>query len=135
MTKFISIIAFLLMVCSCRTQSKSAASFNYLVRQSRFTLEHFKKNENNWIQFKNDTVIKTLRFKGSGCDMPSTENMNMKIERDTIIFDFGHSFDPNCKRETGSALMLIDLVLNKRKYPNYDKLIIRYKYDNNPWYK
>ncbi|HEX8574688.1 MAG TPA: hypothetical protein VF677_00180 [Flavobacterium sp.] len=87
------------------------------------------------MEFKNDTVIKTLRFKSSRCDIPSVENMNMKIEKDTILFDFGHRFDPDCEREIGSALIMVDLVINKRKYPNYKKLIIKHKYDNNPWFK
>lgn len=123
--------------CSCKTHNKliDSNSFTYFTRQSNFDLEYGKKNQENWVEFENDTVILTKYFKGSDCDLPIPQRMSINIVNDTLAFDFGRIYDPNCERQIGSALILVDFVLNKRKYPNYKKLIIKYKYDNPNWRK
>ena len=130
--KYIYLLIILMMDCSCWTQSKSIDqnSFTYFTRQSKFNLDYWKKNKENWIEFKNDTVIMTKFFKDSPCDIPIPETMKMMIEKDTLIFNCGRTYDPNCDRTIGVAGILIDFVINKREYPNYKMLAFKYNFDD-----
>ena len=71
----------------------------------------------------------TKYFKGSHCDIPIPQAMKMSIEKDTLIFDSGKTYDPDCDGTIGVAGILIDFVINKRVYPNYRTFSFKYTYD------
>jgi hypothetical protein len=53
--------------------------------------------------------------------------MSIKILNDTLYFNFGLAkINPDCGREIGVAGIMIDFVLNKKKYPNYKELKIEF---------
>jgi hypothetical protein len=118
--KNISIIL-IFICCSCKTQTNLDSTFNFFFRKSR---TNFQDNENRdkWIELKNDTVIYTRYYKGSPCDIPIPENMKGKIINDTLYFDNGNFPNPDCDSRIGSAAIIVDFVINKKKYPNYKKL-------------
>lgn len=126
-------IFFILVIfCSCVQQKEIVDnnSFTYFTRQSKLGFEWWDKNRDIWRETENDTVILTKYIRGSGCDLPVPEKMSVEMVNDTLIFDFGRVYDPDCERTIGVAGIYIDFLVNKRKYPNYRKLILKYKYDN-----
>lgn len=108
-------------------------TFQCLVRQSTLSFEEWLRVKDLWRYSENDSVILTRYFKGSGCDLPIPEKMTAQISNDTLYFDFGRVYDPNCERTIGVAGIFIDFIVNKEEYPDYEKLVITYKYDNPNW--
>lgn len=83
--------------------------------------------DRKWREVNKDTVIYTTYFKGAYCDIPNEKEMTIKISNDTLYFNFGlASVSPDCERKVGVAGILIDFVLNKKKYLNYKELKIKY---------
>lgn len=101
--------------------------FDYFVRKSSY--RDFKSlNDVNrkWREIKNDTLVYTAYFKGAVCDIPNAEKMNINIVNDTIVFNFGlNKEDPDCERRFGVAGIMVDFVLNKKKFPDYRNLKIK----------
>lgn len=115
---------------SCKTfHSKSEKeNFDYFSRKSTFLdFKNLDKINRKWREKNNDTVIYTTYFKGAVCDIPNEEEMNIKISNDTLYFNFGLAkISPDCEKEIGVAGIMVDFVLNKKKYPNYKELKIKH---------
>ncbi len=120
-----NIIATLIIISfftTCKTvySQSDTAAFDYFVRESNRNLGFDKEIDSKWREVDDDTVIYTFYLKGSFCDMPIPETMSMKIANDTLFYNFAR-YDLDC---IGVAGMMIDFVLNKKKYPNYKDLVI-----------
>lgn len=131
----LSIITLLLIICACHRQKElvSDNSLTCLSRQSKLSFPEWQIKGEKWRETDNDIVIYTRYIKGSYCDMPIPEKMSVKIIKDTLLFDFARVYDPNCERTIGTAGIFIDFLVNKRRYPEYRNLKIKYKYDNPNW--
>ena len=102
-------------------------NFDFFVRRSiNFDFSNLKKLD-KWREIDKDTVIYTQYFKGAYCDIPNGDEMKIDIKNDTIIFNFGlESISSDCESEIGVAGIVVDFVLNRKKYPNYKELKIKY---------
>jgi hypothetical protein len=53
--------------------------------------------------------------------------MEIRIMNDTLYFYFGlDNIPPDCNRKTGVSGIMIDFILNKKKYSNHKNLKIKY---------
>ncbi|MCX8534201.1 hypothetical protein [Chryseobacterium luquanense] len=108
------------------SQSKTN-NFEYFVRKSTAVgFGNINELKNKWQELKNDTVVYSSYFKGASCDIPQSNSMNMKIVNDSLIFNFGIKKNTDCERRFGSSGIIVDFVINKKKYPNYKDLKIKY---------
>jgi hypothetical protein len=126
---FTIVIIFTAIICNAQNNELDDSPFTCFARKSIFDYEYKMANNGKWIAHENDTVVFTIYIKGSLRDLPNTENMSLKVIEDSLIFDFGRNYDPNIQNEMGSAAIYIDYVLNKRLYPNYEKLIIKFEFE------
>jgi hypothetical protein len=103
-------------------------NFDYYVRTSNFNdSSNLSQRNRKWSEISGDTLIYTTYFKGAVCDIPNEQNMKIRISNNTLYFDFGLSnVASDCERRFGVAGIMIDFVLNKKKYPNYKELNIEY---------
>lgn len=115
---------------SCKTQSAKLENenFDYFVRRSiKYDFKNLNEFNGKWREVNNDTVIYTNYFKGASCDIPNGDRMKINIIKDTLFFNFGlENISPDCERKIGVAGIMVDYVLNKKKYPNYKSLSIKY---------
>lgn len=108
------------------SQSKSN-SFDYFVRESTaVNFGNMRELEDKWRELKNDTVVYSSYFKGASCDIPQSKSMNMEIVNDSLIFNFGIKKNADCERRFGTSGIIVDFVINKKKYPNYKDLKMKY---------
>lgn len=56
--------------------------------------------------------------------MPDIDKMKIQINDDKIIFDFRTNNDSNSIN--GTAKLVLEFVINSKKYPNYKELKIAY---------
>lgn len=84
------------------------------------------KNPYEW-EDKGEYAIKRIGYwRGSPCgDVAETQRVVGKIQNDTIFINYNIKINPLCNPAIGLATNTIDLVVNKKKYPNYRNLIIR----------
>ena len=119
--KFSILTLFVLLISCSQTHLLSKKdTFTYFFRQSRYGFEKCKK----WSELENDTVVYTMPyFRGSCCgDLPRPDLMKAKIVKDTLYYDYGNYPIPDCDSSIGICGIIVDFVINKRKYPNYRKL-------------
>ena len=117
-------IILIFICCSCKTQTSSDNSFDIFFRKSKNNFQD-KESREKWIELKNDTVIYSRFYKGSPCDLPIIENMKGTVINDTLYYDNGKLPNYDCKGRIGSAIIIVDIVINKKKYPNYKKLYLK----------
>ncbi len=95
---------------------------------------YFETSKNNGIKNptyewkdKGEYVTKRIGYwRGSPCgDVAETQRVVGKIQNDTIFINYNIKINPLCNPAIGIASNAIDLVINKKKYPNYKNLIIK----------
>ena len=115
---------------SCKTQpiKLQNVNFDYFVRRSiKYDFKNLNEFNGKWREINNDTVIYTSYFKGAPCDIPNGNEMKINIKKDTLFFNFGlENVSPDCERKIGVAGIMVDFVLNKKKYPDYKSLYIKH---------
>ena len=134
------VVVFVISICisffsrsSAQHLKKEKHDFNYFVRQSSSHnfIENLSEIHGKWRELNNDTLVYSAYFKGAICDIPNVKKMGIKIIKDTLMFDFGiNKTSLECEKSFGVASITVDFVLNKRKYPNYKKLKIKYLNQN-----
>lgn len=126
----LNIILLFVILMSCKTTSLKSQKENFDCLVRRSTVIDFKNLDrinNKWREINKDSVIYTTYFKGAVCDIPNGEEMSIKISNDTLYFNFGlANISPDCEREIGVAGIMVDFVLNRKKYPNYNNLKMKY---------
>ena len=95
---------------------------------------YFETSKNNGIknpsyEWEDKGKYSTKRigyWRGSPCgDVAETQRVVGKIQNDTIFINNNIKINPLCNPAIGIASNTIDLVINKKKYPNYRNLIIK----------
>lgn len=132
MSRFIAFtigLIFTAINCTAQNNEIDSSSFTCFARESIYDYEYKMANNGKWIAHENDTVVFTIYIKGSLRDLPNPENMSLKVIEDSLVFDFGRNSDPNIQSEMGSAAIYIDFVLNKRLYPNYEELVVKFEFE------
>ncbi|MES2592819.1 MAG: hypothetical protein V4608_13125 [Bacteroidota bacterium] len=99
------------------------SSFDYYFAHSRKDWND-TKNFKKWTE-KKDTAIYTLGyFRGDCCgSIPNPSRIFAKIINDTIYVNYNRQREPNCDSSIGLCGMVIDFVIDTKKYPNYRNLI------------
>lgn len=123
---YIYILSFVLWSCQTWPIKSTESSFDYYVRETpHYDFDNLNKVDRMWRELSNDTLIYTAYYRGAYCDIPQKEDMSIKIKNDTIFFNFGlENVDPDCERTVGVAGIMVDFILNKKKYSDYKGLKI-----------
>lgn len=85
------------------------------------------KNPSYEWEVKREYAIKRIGYwRGSRCgDVAQTERVIGKIQNDTIFINYNLKINSFCDPSIGIATNAIDLVVNKKNYPNFKNLIIK----------
>lgn len=88
--------------------------------------EYIEEYKTDWLNEGKNTASLKLKFRGGCCDMPSLEMMNAEVVNDTMYID--EAVQPHKNHDkTGVCGMVVKIIINTNRYPNYKNLIISYK--------
>ena len=122
MKKHVILIPFLLNFSSVFSQIKNDSQDFFFEK----TRNNFQEHPAGW-QIDGDFAIKRLGYwRGSKCgDVPQTERVVGHIKNDTVFINYNSKRNPFCNSSIGLAANAIDLVINIKKYPNYQNFTFK----------
>lgn len=117
-----SVVLFCLSFSKCQNHRVIANSdFDYFLGNCDFRCNYYQ-----WTKLGGDTVAYLFLRKHSMCVREIEETMRLEIKNDTIHFYCNYNTIPNCDSRVGTAGTIAVFTLNKRKFPNYEKMVIAF---------